>query len=185
MRYNADSNFWELGDYANAHLSKLQLPQEVIEKIFSWWKGKRNMLVFLGNPGCGKSYLIAALIHELIDKRQTFRYFHEKDFYSQMRKTIEKNWDYEYEIKRLCETPFLFMDDLHSSVSTDFQKECLFNFIDQRSISEYPTIVTSNLFLDQMKSVYEERFISRLKNKKNTIIELNWIDKRQSELNEI
>lgn len=178
--YNRDSKFWELGDYKDAHLSKVELPEEHLERINAWWADPKNFLVFLGNPGCGKTYLIAALIHSLRERpRMHHRYLHEKDFFSLMRSTIEKGWDYEYEIKALCETRLIFMDDIHSGQSTDFQKECLFSFVDQRIISGYPTVITSNLFLDQMAKNFSERFVSRIKSKKNTVIELNWIDKRQ------
>jgi DNA replication protein DnaC len=180
IMYTRDSNFWELGDYKDACLSKLDLPPEICAKISEWWKNPSNFFVFLGNPGCGKSYCIAAIIHGLIERKiNKFRYFHEKDFYSSMRRIIEKGWDYEYEIKTICETPWVFMDDIHSGQSTEFQKECLFSFLDIRTTTGYPTIITSNLFLDQLSKVYPERVLSRLKNKRNTVIEMNWIDKRQ------
>lgn len=180
--YHKDANFWELGDYKDAHLSRLIQPDDVIEKINNWWKNPNNFFVFLGNAGCGKTYLVAAMIHALLedkDKKNHFRYFHEKDFYSKMRQIVEKGWDYEYEIKRLCETYMIFIDDIGASQGTPFQKECVFNLIDQRSISQLPTVVISNLYLKDFSREYPERFVSRLKNKKNTIIELNWIDKRQ------
>jgi DNA replication protein DnaC len=178
--YHRDSNFWELGDYAEAHLSKLQMPDEICNKINEWWKNPSNFLVFLGNPGCGKTYLIAALIHGLIEKKiKWFKYLHEKDFYSKMRKTIDAGFDYEYEIRTICEAPWVFMDDIHSTQSTEFQKECLLSFVDIRLQTEFPTVITSNLFLDQLEKAYHPRFISRLGSKKNTIIELKWVDKRR------
>lgn len=180
MAYHRDQNFWEIGDYKNAHLSRLDLPTEICEKINNWWKKPLGFLIFLGNPGCGKSYLIAALINSLNEnKKGGWKYFSEKKFFSELREVINKNWDYEYEIRKICETPMIFMDDIHSGQSTDWQKECLFNFVDNRSISRFPTVITSNLFLDQMYKVFEPRFISRLKDKRNIIIELNWKDKRQ------
>jgi DNA replication protein DnaC len=183
MFYHKDKKFWEMGDYKDAHLSKLDLPDHISEKINNWWKNPQRFLLFLGNPGCGKSYLIASIINSIYEKndnlKNQFRYFHEKDFFKIMRETIGKNWDYEYEIKSICETFLIFMDDIHSAQTTEFQKEALFNFLDQRSISGYPTVITSNLFLDQLSKAYEPRFVSRLKDKRNVIIELNWKDKRQ------
>ena len=178
--YHKDANFWEFGDYKDAHLSRLDLPPEVCEQVNAWWKKPSNFLLFLGNPGCGKSYLIAALIHGLIEKNQKwFRYFHEGDFYSKMRQCMDRNFDYHYEIRTICEAPWVFMDDIHSTQCTEFQKECLFNFIDIRLQTGFPTIITSNLFIEDMQKVYHGRFISRLKSKKNSCIELNWKDKRQ------
>ena len=40
-------------------------------------------------------------------------------------------------------------------------------------------IITSNSWLKEMQKIMGERFISRLRDKDNLVIELNWIDKRQ------
>ena len=98
-----------------------------------------------------------------------------------MRKTIDLGWDYEEEIKTLCSTKWFFMDDIRSTQGTEFQKECLLSFVDQRSLMQFPTVITSNCLMSDLNQEYHPRFISRLKDKRNTIIELNWVDKRQND----
>lgn len=172
--------FWKKAAYADAHLSKIELPDDVSEKILTWWKKPSGILFFAGTPGCGKSYLLASMIHELEEtKKHAWRYMTERDFYSHLRSTIEKGWDYAWEIQRISETFLFFLDDIGFCQSTEFQKEALASFIDERVISEQPTVITSNLFLDDIATTYHPRVVSRLKSKKNIVIELNWIDKRQ------
>lgn len=173
--------FWKKAAYEDAHLSKIELPDDVLEKIITWWKKPVGILFFAGNPGCGKTYLIAAMIHAIEEsKKFPFRYFSERDFYSHLRACIDKNWDYEWEIQRLCETYMFFLDDIGFCQATPFQKECFCSLVDERIQSKLPTVITSNIFLDQMSETYHPRLVSRLKAKENTVIELNWYDKRQA-----
>lgn len=172
--------FWKKEAYKDAHLSKVNLPAEVLEKIIIWWKKPSGILFFAGTPGVGKSYLLASMIHDLNEnKKSQWRYMTERDFYSHLRGTIEKSWDYNWEIQRLCETPLFFLDDIGFCQATEFQKEVLASFIDERVMTKLPTVITSNLFLDQIATAYHPRVVSRLKSKNNIVIELNWIDKRQ------
>jgi len=96
-----------------------------------------------------------------------------------LRTGINLGTDPEWEIKRLCETEYFILDDVGSSQNmTEWQKDQLFSFIDHRWASGLPTVVTSNLFLKDIKEIFSKRFVSRLKDKKNNFIEINWIDKR-------
>lgn len=165
-------------DYQHAHLSKIHLPENYLQIISDWCKAGKNMLIFLGNPGVGKTYFCAAYLNYLIEKKKIFRYMHEKDFFGRMREVISKNWDYESEIARLCEIDHLIIDDIGSSQMTEFQKEALLSLVDHRSQSRKPTVITSNHFVRDLGEKFEPRFCSRLRDHRNTIIELNWIDKR-------
>ena len=174
--------FWETERYKDACLSKLELPIETAQTLLNWVEKDKSILFFAGNPGVGKSYFCAAYIHRLKEKKQRFRYFTEYEFFNKLRETISKGWDYEYEIKRICEEKYLILDDIGTSRSenlSDFQKEALHILLDLRYNDKLPTLITSNIFLKDMEKVISKKFASRLASKENTIIELNWIDKRQ------
>jgi DNA replication protein DnaC len=176
--------FWETARYKDACLSKLQLPNETSQTLLNWVEKDCNILFFAGNPGVGKSYFCAAYIHRLQEKGLHFRYFTEYGFFRQMREAINKGWDYEYEINRLCETKYFILDDIGTARGenlSDFQKESLHIMLDTRYNSKLPTLITSNVFLKDMKNVVSDKFASRLKAKENTKVELNWIDKREEE----
>lgn len=165
--------------YQDAHLSQVNLPVETTEKILSWITKNSGNLIFCGNPGCGKTYLCAALLKRWLDEKKLVRYFTERNFFNKIRDAIQKNWDYEVEVKMYAEAPYFILDDIGSGQLTDWQKEITFSFLDHRINNALPTIITSNLWLEELKSNYGERFFSRLMDRENCVIELNWIDKRR------
>lgn len=170
--------------FRNAHLSRLELPDDVINKINGWVKNPKNFLIFLGNAGIGKTYTCYAIANYLMEKKKYFRLLNERDFFGHIREIFQRpGWDSTSEIRRICETEYFMLNDLGSGRPdeiTDWQKEQIFNLIDERYESMLPTIITSNHFIADLKNIYHERVISRLTDKENTLIELNWIDKRQS-----
>ncbi|MEN6512244.1 MAG: ATP-binding protein [Chloroherpetonaceae bacterium] len=165
--------------YQDAHLSRVDLPQETLEKIIEWNRKPQNFLIFCGNPGVGKTYLCAALCKECLDRKQPVYYLTEHQYFNKLRSVIQRDWDYEFEIKKLCEYPFVIIDDIGSSQMTEWQKEVLFSFVDLRSRNNFPTFLTSNFFIDDFREKFHSRFVSRLLDRRNTVIELNWIDKRR------
>lgn len=175
-----DYNFWETERYKDANLSKINFPDDINDKIISWIKNDKDMLVFLGTVGIGKSYLVAAYIHYLQSRKEHFRFFTEYDFNARMRETINKGWDYEYEIKSLCSTRYFILDDIGAGQLTEFQKETLQTLIDVRYNLRLPTIITSNLFLNDMKHKLSPRIASRLGSSDNILIELSAEDKRNT-----
>lgn len=173
-------NFWETERYKDAHLSKLDFEDGINEKIADWIKKDKDMLVFLGTVGIGKSYFLSAYIHHLIEKKQSFRFFTEYDFNGFMRDTIKKGWEYEHEIKRICEAKYLILDDIGACQLTEFQKETIQTLIDIRYNLRLPTIITSNLFIKDMRSQISPRIASRLSSKDNCLIEFSGVDKRET-----
>lgn len=172
--------------FKHAHLAKLEFPDHVIEKINNWIKNPKHFLVFLGNAGIGKTYTCHAIANYLLEKKRYFRLTNENDFFSMLKKVMGiPYWEVFDELKRLCETEFFFFNDMGSGRPddiTDWQKEQVFNFIDVRYETMLPTVITSNHFMKDIKEIYPERVHSRLMASENTVIELNWHDKRQQGL---
>jgi DNA replication protein DnaC len=168
-------------DYRDAHLAKIDLPEECVNALKGWVDRDEGILFFAGNPGVGKTYFCAAYANYLKEKNKTVRYFTELSLFGHLREIIQKGWDHTHEINRLCECDYFILDDLGSArtENTPWQTEVLFTFLDNRSASRCPTIITSNYFVDQLKSKSEERFISRLLDKRNVKVQINWKDKRQ------
>ncbi len=164
-------------EFKTAHLSRVVLPQEYLEKIDKYFKKPRGLLYFAGNPGLGKTYICAAFARDCLEKNYSWRAYKEKDLLSHLRLLIE-TVDYTYELKRLCDCPFFFLDDLGTAKDSPWKQEVMFDFIDTRWSSGKPTLITSNLSVDNLKKFYGERTVSRIKDRRNTVIELDWIDKR-------
>ena len=167
-------------EYHDAHLSKMDQSEEVMQKIYDWLSKEKSIFYFCGNVGTGKTYFAASLWNYLEEKKQNLRAYRESEFFSEIKKVISQDWDYGCEIKRLCESKWLILDDMGTSQMTDWQKEVLFTLIDTRISNGLPTLITSNLSLQDVKEILGDRVFSRLRSIKNTIIQLDGEDRRQS-----
>ena len=166
----------------NAHLAKLNLDGTSTEKLSFWVSNPKDFLLYLGNPGCGKTYFCAAMVNYLKEQKKHYIFNFERDFFSVLREEIEKGHDPIHELEKMGDVPFVIIDDMGSARSdklSDWQKEMLFNFVDIRAMSRLPTIITSNHYLKSIKENFEPRFYSRLSAKRNMIIELKDEDLRQ------
>lgn len=175
-------------EFRGANLAGMtNLTEEQTQVLSNWVKNPRDFLLFLGNPGCRKSYFCCAVYNYFTQDKPIFWphgypclpfIITEKDFFHQMRKEIELGHDHCYEIEKLKYHPFIIFDDMGVNQKTEWQKEVLHDFINSRVESRLPTIITSNLYLYMIKEKYEERFFSRLSSKRNSFIEVKGIDYR-------
>lgn len=158
--------------YRDASLSKTRLPQDAQKEVLKWLQGDMtNSLVYIGPPGIGKTYLCAAIANYLSDKGRCARYVNPRRFYEALQAAIQKNQNQYEEIRKFAKEDILIFDDLGSTSCTEWQIEVTFDLIDQRYSQNLPTIITSNLNFDEIGNVFGERFLRRIENKQNTIIE--------------
>ena len=85
-----------------------------------------------------------------------------------------------YEFGDILKVDILLIDDLGTEpILNNVTKEYLYNLINVRQINHLPTIISTNLSLDNILSRYDERIFSRLANKNlSTNIILTSQDKR-------
>src|SRR6185295_12791440 len=167
--------------FKNAHLAKFDSADWVLEKINNYVKNPIGFLMFFGNPGIGKTYFCYAYINYLYEQKKMFRFYNERDYFSALKDEMKKDWDPLNLVKRICDTEFVFYNDLASGRPedvTEWQKEQVFAFIDERYENKKPTIITSNHFLEELGKIFPARLLSRLKDSRNTLIELTDVDKR-------
>lgn len=143
-------------------------------KIMDWMAKPSNFLVYLGNPGIGKTYLCASLTSWALEKFQNFRYFNERQLFTKIRQSIEETkGDYLDALKYFVDDELIMLDDIGSSGFTDWRKDVFFEAVDLRYNSLKPTVITSNLSKADFFKTYHSRLTSRLFSSENTIIELD------------
>lgn len=172
--------FPENSRYSGAHLSKIQLDGDIMNKLLDWIKKPVGILSYLGTPGIGKTYFCAAAINNFRELKKKVLYKAERDFLSIIRNTIsEPGGDYNYKVEVMADYDVIWIiDDIGTSQMTDWQKEVISTFIDFRYQNKKPLIITSNLWLNDMYQTFSPRFKSRLGASENIVIELNDVDKR-------
>lgn len=158
--------------YHGAILAKFAGGTEKALAISQFMNERKNFLVFLGNPGCGKTHICGALFEWALSNFPSFRYFKEKDLQEHLRKImIEKGWDTHQELERLFESDVIFLDDIGKIGHTEHKENMLFDILDIRYNSKKPTIFTSNLRKKEFYEIYEPRLCSRLFASENIVIE--------------
>ncbi len=169
--------------YSDASLSKIDFNPETNLRLSNWMADPKDILLFIGNPGIGKTYFCAALMNYFKEKNEEnkFIYKNEREFLSQIRSVIsEPGGDYTYEVKKMARYPKIWIiDDLGSSQGTAWQKEVLTTFLDESRLSRKPIVLTTNIWSRDLDHSFDFRIKSRLLSAQNVVIEVNGEDKRQ------
>lgn len=119
-------------------------------------------LFFHGRTGLGKTHLSLAIASEVIKKGYNVVYGSVNKFFSKIEaEKFGKNND-TYTLDTLCDADLLILDDLGMEFTTSFTHSVLYTIIDTRICKGLPTIISSNLSLDDLKDKYHESVVSRI-----------------------
>lgn len=123
-----------------------------------------NML-FYGDTGLGKTFLCNCVAKELLDAGKTVLYVTAPQIFKKIEnfrfnRTEEENPDSQLEM--LYGADLLIIDDLGSELATVVTNTELFNIVNGRDLSRRPTIISTNLALNDLQAHYSDRIVSRL-----------------------
>ena len=135
---------------------------------------KENVLVF-GNPGSGKTHLLAALGHELVHKGHAV-YFVPCVLLVQRLLRAKADLELEKALKRLDRVEALIIDDIGYVQQSRDEMEVLFTLLAHR-YENRSVLLTSNLVFSQWEKIFKDPMttaaaIDRLVHH-STILELN------------
>lgn len=129
------------------------------------WIEKPICLILHGDTGTGKTHFMLCLIREFL------RTYHQSDLYyirsteldDRITKDTKEYFSCDYFVKEiLSQILFLFIDDFGIEKDTDKTKREYLNFIDARSGPQLPTVMTTNLSLEEIAKKFGDRVASRL-----------------------
>ena len=109
-------------------------------------------LVFLGGYGCGKTHLAAAIAHERQARGYPAVFVVVPDLLDHLRATFspESPVAYDERFEEVRTAPLLILDELGAQSSTPWAQEKLFQIFNYRYNALLPTVVTTNLGLDEI-----------------------------------
>lgn len=117
-------------------------------------------LLFTGTYGSGKTHLAAAIAQEVLGRGEPVLFVVAPDLLDHLRAAFgpssETSFDDRFEAVR--QAPLLILDDFGSQSATAWAREKLFQILNYRYVAHLPTVLTTNLRLNEI----EPRLRSRL-----------------------
>lgn len=122
------------------------------EKPMGW-------LFLQGGYGCGKTHLAAAIANDTVQAGRSTLFLTVPDLLDTLRYAFgAPAGTYEDRFERIRRVPVLILDDFGTQNATDWAREKLFQILNYRYINHLPTVLTTNLLLEEI----EARMRSRL-----------------------
>ena len=124
-------------------------------------KGKN--LLFTGSPGLGKTFLSNCIAKELIDNGKIVLYQTAPIMLDNIidckfgKNNISKDF-----LDNIFNSDLLIIDDLGTESINNIKFTELFNVINTRILSNKKTIISTNLSIQNLFSIYDERIVSRI-----------------------
>ena len=119
---------------------------------------------FYGDTGVGKTFLSHCIAKELIDASYSVIYFSAVQLFEHFAENTfgGKREEQSDGLAPIYECDLLIIDDLGTELTNAFTASQLFACINERILRRKATIISTNLALDDIKSIYSERIFSRL-----------------------
>ncbi|MEG0579168.1 MAG: ATP-binding protein, partial [Niameybacter sp.] len=127
---------------------------------------RRNNLLFHGPTGLGKTFLCNCIAKELLNQghsvlylsaQELFKLFEESRFH---REDMEENAKNNLDV--LLTVDLLIIDDFGTEATNSFTGPDLFHVINTRALNKTSTIISTNLSLNDWRTLYSDRIISRI-----------------------
>lgn len=125
-------------------------------------------LLLSGPPGLGKTFLSHCIAKELMDSGHSVIYYSAGELFRRLadqefRSSRENTYgDDDFDADYLTSCDLLIIDDLGTEVANTFTVSSLFSLLTARTGRRKGIIISTNLSLGELNTIYSERIASRL-----------------------
>lgn len=140
-----------------------------MKKIFEFVKAyaenlsiTSESLLFFGNTGLGKTHLSLAVASAALEKGMGVVYSPVQNLIQKLEK---EHFSYNSDtpvLDDVLECDLLILDDLGTEFSTAYSQSLIYNIINTRLLTAKPTIISTNLSLEELAEKYNNRVASRI-----------------------
>ena len=121
-----------------------------------------NLFIY-GDTGTGKTFLSNCIAKELLDTGHSVIYFTAFQLFDILEKhKFQKDSEASASMQRIFDCDLLIIDDLGTEMANTFTISQLFLCLNERILRKKSTIISTNLGLDQLSTIYSERIFSRI-----------------------
>ena len=138
---------------------------------FDFAKNPEGWLVFMGETGCGKTHLAAAIVNFRYEIGKPAMFVVVPDFLDHLRSAFSPDSKISYDqfFESVKTAPLLVLDDFGEQSTNPWVKEKLFQLINYRYNSRLPTVITTRLSLDEIMAEVDGSISSRLVDRKVSV----------------
>ena len=145
-------------------------PYERMSEIYRFCRdyasdfGKDSPNLFMqGATGLGKTHLSRAIAKSAVEKGYGVIYGSAQNLLNRVEKEHFGRAERDEEtLESLLECDLLILDDLGTEFSTSFTQSCIYNIVNTRILKGIPTVISTNLSMEELEQKYTQRITSRI-----------------------
>ena len=127
-------------------------------KLFS--QNLTGWILLHGKYGCGKTHLAAAIANYAVEQGVQPLFITVPDLLDSLRFAYQDpNDTFEERFEKIRNSPLLILDDFGTQNATSWAQEKLFQILNYRYINRLPTVVTTNLGLNEIEGRIHSRLV--------------------------
>ena len=122
-------------------------------------------LLLSGDPGLGKTFLSACIARVVSETGHSVVYdtaAHIFERFEAQKFSRDETGGADEDVSRLLRCDLLIIDGLGMEISSSYITATIYNVIDTRITLKKPTIISTNLSMQELEKRYNERFTSRI-----------------------
>ena len=161
VKYNEDNYLFSVSkDIRNAKMKDIYTDDKNRVEVIKWltkfikdYKSKKEVkgLYLSGNFGSGKSYLVSAMINEIIKDGKKGALVYYPEFLRSLKASFNSN-DFNEQFEYAKKVDLLLLDDIGAENVTSWSRdEVLGPILQYRMEEKLPTFFTSNLTIDELE----------------------------------
>ena len=143
-------------------------PKKRMESVLNYCKAyaadfsrRSPSLLLYGKTGLGKTHLSLAIAGNAVEEGYGVIYSSAQNLFNKLEKDKFGKADANTE-EAILDCDLLIIDDLGAEFTTQFTVSALYNIVNSRELEGKPTIISTNLMLEQLTKAYGERIASRI-----------------------
>jgi DNA replication protein DnaC len=152
---------------------------EAYAQDFGSQKIEGRCLLLTGNAGTGKTHLAIAILKTVTRQGFTARYSTVYECIETIRATWRSETERESEvIKRFTQVDLLVLDEVGVQYGKEAEQVEMFKILNKRYEAVLPTVVISNLALDEVTRYLGARAFDRLRENDGKVVTFDWESER-------